>query len=374
MRTLASVVAVAVLAVLVPPGCVDYEPSADPASSVEASVESANASVFVSFKTKCSLVFPTPKREDPIVYPGQVNVGHLHEFFGNTGITPNSTGYTLQANGAAMHDTCADRFDTAAYWVPALYRNGLRVVPVGVDVYYHKLENVQDSSGHPLTRVVEPPTDFRLIAGDKGAAAAPKDFATVQWTCLGTPNQQFHAPPSCYDPAHPGAVIGGQIHFPTCWDGGNDLQSNKTNNVLPVATNNNTKVCPAGHGVLVPELLLTVHYDQDSRPDCNLVGTSQYPGTPEPGVNCDVYSLSEDVGGQLTKNGSIFGYHADFLNGWSDGPDTTPNVNNPPGADDFASLIERCDNPTNPTTACGVQQTTGPAPNQVGGDAFVPFQ
>jgi hypothetical protein len=174
---------------------------------------------------------------------------------------------------------------------------------------------------------------------------------------------------------HPHAVIGGQIHFPSCWDGSTDLQSNNTNKVMRAASIGNTNICPAGYGVLVPQLLLTVHYDQDSRPDCTLVGTTpEYPGTPQPGVNCDVYTLSEDVNGQLTTSGSIYGYHADFLNGWSDGPDNTPSTNVPPGADDFASLIARCDNQTDPATACGVQETTGPSPNQVGGDSFVLFQ
>jgi len=63
--------------------------------------------------------------DDPIVYPGQPGPSHPHTFFGNTSTDAFSTLTSLRAAST----TCRPGGDTAAYWIPTLYRNGREVRP-----------------------------------------------------------------------------------------------------------------------------------------------------------------------------------------------------------------------------------------------------
>lgn len=306
-----------------------------------------------TFKTVCSPVqvdpFSSvnpfdPQQMDPIVYPGQFT-GHLHEFFGNTQINDASTGEQLLADGAATHTTCEDRFDTAAYWVPVLYRDGVRVPPYGLDAYYQRLAGIPS--------VVAPPTDFRLIAGEH-TATAPQAATKVEWHCMGQAGTFAATPPAC------SGQLGLDVRFPSCWDGLSDLQANNTNNVVYEKGNGGTAYCPTGFTTAVPKILLTVHYPGAYLPDCHLVSS------PRDGVNCYVYTFSEfnEVTGQLDDQGSIYGGHADFLNGWNTTPDTVDST-----PKDFASLIQRFDN--RPTGSAGCDEIcTRSSPT---GDAFEPL-
>src|SRR5438552_4669667 len=65
--------------------------------------------------------------DDPIVYPGQPGVSHLHDFYGNTTTDAYSTIASLLAAGTT---SCVNPGETAAYWVPALmYNNVLKTSP-----------------------------------------------------------------------------------------------------------------------------------------------------------------------------------------------------------------------------------------------------
>jgi hypothetical protein len=309
---------------------------------------SAAANTANTFITVCAPVAGGPQQMDPIVYPGQLPAGHLHEFFGNTTINPLSNGDQLVADGedaagSPTHTTCRDRFDTAAYWVPTLYKDGVRVAPKGLDAYYQRL------AGFPA--VVVPPTDFRMIAGSH-TATAPQDPTKVEWHCMGQPGTFAKSPPAC------SGQLGLDVRFPNCWDGGSDLQANNTNNVVYPTGNS----CPPSNSTVVPKILLTIHYPGASKPDCHLVRA------PSDGVNCYVYTFSEfdEVTGQLNDQGSIYGGHADFLNGWNPNPDTSPLDSGPL---DFASLIRQFDNA--PSGAAGCDNTC--TQSDPTGDAYQPI-
>ena len=66
-------------------------------------------------------------KDDPIVFPGKPGTSHLHDFVGGASIDAFSTGTSLRAGGT----TCAMPSDASGYWVPALYENGVRVLPAG---------------------------------------------------------------------------------------------------------------------------------------------------------------------------------------------------------------------------------------------------
>jgi hypothetical protein len=304
---------------------------------------SAAANTVNTFITVCSLVQnpAEPWPEDPISFPDQPPpVGPNNEFFGNTGARFDSTGFSLLADGNATHTTCRDRFDTAAYWVPTLYQDGVRLAPRGLDAYYQRLAGVPS--------VVAPPTNFRLIAGND-AATAPQDRTKVEWHCMGQQGTFQKAPPAC------SGQLGLDIRFPSCWDGSMNLQANHTNNAV---YETGAGSCPRGFTTAVPKILLTIHYPGASKPDCHLVRS------PMDGVNCYVYTLSEYVNGQTDDQGSIYGQQADFLNGWNTTLDTTD-----PSPLDFASLIQRFDNAPNGTPGCDNTCTqTNPT-----GDSFLPI-
>src|SRR5213596_2854490 len=63
--------------------------------------------------------------DDPIVYPNQPGVSHSHTFFGAKSTNAASTVKSLRASPT----TCKRGGDTAAYWVPTLYSNGVPVQP-----------------------------------------------------------------------------------------------------------------------------------------------------------------------------------------------------------------------------------------------------
>ena len=71
-----------------------------------------------NFFSDCRFSHSAP--DDPIVRPGLPGASHPHEFFGNTSTDARSSLQSLLAHGT----TCMRKADTAAYWVPALYRSG----------------------------------------------------------------------------------------------------------------------------------------------------------------------------------------------------------------------------------------------------------
>jgi hypothetical protein len=83
-----------------------------------------------SFLVICDFV--KYKRIDPIMEPGVYPTEHLHMFFGNKGVTKDSTYSTLVRGGTK----CSTGKDRTAYWMPAVYKGGTRLKPYQISVYY----------------------------------------------------------------------------------------------------------------------------------------------------------------------------------------------------------------------------------------------
>ena len=103
-----------------------------------------------------SCTFSHSLNDDPIVFPGQVGVSHLHDFTGATTTNAFSTFTSLRTGGT----TCAIPGDKSAYWVPALYEDGVRILPQapsGNSVFYYR------RIGAPEGTVVQPfPPGLRI--------------------------------------------------------------------------------------------------------------------------------------------------------------------------------------------------------------------
>ena len=202
--------------------------------------------------------------DDPIVFPGQPGASHLHQFFGATGVTADSTYDQLVAGDT----TCEQPLDTAAYWAPALLdAEHQPVEPLRAVAYYRAGIGVDPAA------VESYPAGLMLVAGDH-MATEPQPLSVVAWSCDAGALRQA-TPPDCAA----GDRLRLLITFQDCWDGetlrGDDHAAYSTEGE-----------CPASHPVPIPQLQLAVDF---------------------PPV---------DPAGLALASGNILSGHADFWNAW----------------------------------------------------------
>lgn len=228
--------------------------------------------------------------DDPIVYPGQPGVSHMHSFFGSTVTDAHTTLEDLQGSGT----TCDPVADVSAYWVPTMYRNGQPIEPASATFYYLG-EGVHDDV---IAEIQPMPLGLKMIAGNAGATG-PGD-SRARWSCL----HAGHVPPStdfveCPD----GTMLESYLDFPQCWNG-TDLDSpdHKSHMAYPVAGE-----CPGTHPVPLPKLRQVLRYP-----------------------------VSGDTSGLELASGPGYTMHGDFFNAWPE--------------DEMAQRVRDC---INPVIKCG---------------------
>ena len=215
--------------------------------------------------------------DDPIVYPGRPGWSHSHAFFGNTSTRARSTLKSLRRAGT----TCRPRADTAAYWVPTLYRRGREIRPAKGQFYY-----VVRGRGEMHAF----PPGLRIVAGDSHAVR-PQSPRVAYWACGGRGGVRS-APsataPNCGVVVRKRFVVRTQtylelhVNFPDCWDG-EHLDSRDHRSHMAYSRN---YACPASHPVKVPLIRLMIRYP-----------------------------ITRGRGVVLASGGELTG-HADFFNAW----------------------------------------------------------
>lgn len=242
-------------------------------ASLALGVSTPVASGSPGWLVRCSYSHSLP--DDPIVYPGRPGASHMHDFFGNQSADAYSTYETLL--GAST--LCGDQADTAGYWTPALYEDGVKIDPLGSfggktvreQFYYRK------SGSAP---VQEFPPNFRMIAGDANATSV-YDLSEIYWGCSDNSTEKLPLPPSCST-----GIITLHVGFPSCWNGWQlDSPNHKSHVAYP-----SSGVCPATHPIRQPRLIQRLEYP---------VGTT--------------------TGNITLASGSPYTAHADFLNAWHQG-------------------------------------------------------
>jgi hypothetical protein len=220
--------------------------------------------------------------DDPIVYPGKPGASHLHDFLGNSSVNAGSTYRSMRLGST----TCAVG-DTSGYWVPALYKNGLKVDPRGFrrdgrptrNTFYYRADNV--SSAYKASHPVEAfPADFRMIAGNGHAtseADQPKLGKELYWGCSDNSTGKLKSPPNCSTGA-----ISLHVGFPNCWNGVKDPQNDTPNVIYP-----SSYLCPSTHPRVLPRVIFRLEYP---------VGTTS--------------------AGVTLSSGPSYTIHADFWNTW----------------------------------------------------------
>lgn len=222
---------------------------------------------------------------DPIVYPGQPGRAHLHTFFGNTAVNPNSTASSLASSG---NSTCPGGIaNRSSYWVPSMIDTATDkpLIPNGA-IWYYKTGYL----GVTPESVQVMPAGLRLIAGSQATAtAAPASWdAKYRWHCetaTGQHNNYGLTIPNC----SAGEKVAVEIWFPQCWDGVN-LDSADHRSHMAYASNG----CPSSHPVPLPELALNISWKVETS------GQARN------------FRLSSDMNG----NPAGVTIHADFFEAW----------------------------------------------------------
>ena len=196
-----------------------------------------------AFRVSCP--YSHMANDDPIVYPGQPGMSHLHVFSGNALADASSTADSLLNTGGS---TCAGgTLNRTAYWMPALIdiRTGQPIVPTSTNFYY-KLGYLGVKAG-----TVQPfPKGLRMIAGNS-TGTTPITSGNIGLECVSGGGHQS-AIPSCAV----GDDLNVAVLFPQCWDGKN-LDSPDHKSHMAYATGSG---CPSTHPVPLPEIALNVHY------------------------------------------------------------------------------------------------------------------
>jgi hypothetical protein len=211
--------------------------------------------------------------DDPIVFPRQPGAAHQHEFFANR----STNAYSTLASLTGKATTCSRPGDTAAYWTPALFNNGKRVVPDRVIAYYRTTRIRDISTVRPF------PPGLEMVAGSAMATAAdPQPTRIVNWTCGDGVDGTAKPPASCPS----SLALRLRVEFPNCWNG-KTLDSADHKSHMAYAGVSGVKGCPASHPVPVPSLSLNFRY-----------------------------KISGSLSGVRLASGGVHSGHADFFNSW----------------------------------------------------------
>jgi hypothetical protein len=181
---------------------------------------------------------------DPIVYPGQVNVGHAHTFCGSEAVSPTVTREEQMAAPSSIE--FSDRLahgNHSIYWVPQLMtRDGEMVGMIKGNLYYRS-RNVLDA--HEIKPF---PEGLKLITRSQDGMA---------WSCSSLHsggNGDPRAKP--YDCKGKYRYVSAAINFPQCGDGRLDSADHISHFAEPVAGE-----CPTTHPFAFPSVRFKVKYD-----------------------------------------------------------------------------------------------------------------
>jgi hypothetical protein len=207
------------------------------------------------FVTPCGFSHRAP--DDPIVAPGRPGASHSHDFFGNASTRASST-YASLRRAATL---CRRPADTAAYWVPTLYRNGRAVTPSGAQIYYR-------AGGKAPSSVRAFPAGLKVIAGDSNARS-PQPTRVTSWHCgPGSGVDNRSQVPTCPT----GYSLRLRVRFPDCWDGRRLDSANHKSHLAYSAR----RRCPGSHPTPVPLLALNIRYPISGGSGVTLSSGSQY--------------------------------------------------------------------------------------------------
>jgi hypothetical protein len=225
--------------------------------------------------TSCS--YSHSNNEDPIVFPGLLRAAHLHDYAGAVTTGAFSTPSSLLAGGT----TCAMPADRSGYWTPAVFEDGVRVLPTATArnaLFYYRRK------GAPEGTTVQPfPEGLKIIVGN-GHASSPAENpqlgTDIIFKCGPGSSVDLPEPPTQCD----SGVMVMSLRFPNCWDGVNlDSADHRSHMAYP-----ENGQCGASHPVTLPRLESFFRYDVGRDP----------------------------IGTITLSSGPYYTAHQDFFNAW----------------------------------------------------------
>jgi chitodextrinase len=225
--------------------------------------------------------------DDPILFPFQAGASHMHDFFCNKQTTAASTYLQM----VAAPSVCPSG-DTAGYWAPALYRNGVKINPSGSGVreqIYYRANNVTAAGTH----ITPFPPNFKMIVGDSRATSlsdanavnadsgiGSKIGSELYWGCSdNSESGKPTAPVNCST-----GIISLHVGFPNCWNGVKVVGDQVRGGTMRFPSSG---ACPSGFPIVLPRLIERFEY--------------------RVGTNSSGISLA---------SGPTYTVHADFWNTW----------------------------------------------------------
>lgn len=237
------------------------------------------------FGTTCD--YSHMAKDDPIVFPNQPGVAHLHTFFGNKLANAFSTVESILKTG---NSTCRGGIvNRTSYWVPTLLHRGVPVVPALSNFYYQGGFGVANVG--EVMRYI--PDGLRMIAGS-AKATGPQNLDRFHWSCLNNYEPHRHQAAVNQMDCEDDDFIQMDIIFPQCWNA-RDLDS--PDHMSHMAYPENGR-CPSTHPYVMPAIELHVAYARRGLDLTQLRLTSDSYATSLPGG----YSV-----------------HADWFGGWETG-------------------------------------------------------
>jgi hypothetical protein len=194
-----------------------------------------------AFRIQCA--YSHMNYDDPIVYPGQKGVAHLHTYFGNKTANYLST-YDSLMQGASTCD--GGIMNRTAYWIPTLLKDGKPFAPTYA-IFYYKT----GFTGIPLSSIQPMPAGLKILAG------YPNNSDKANWGCRDNYIGWFDTIQDCPS----GDLVLAEIRLPQCWDGRN-LDS--TDHRSHMAYTNSNR-CPSTHPVAIPEISVVIGWPTDKK-------------------------------------------------------------------------------------------------------------
>ena len=254
----------------------------------DATIETGSA-----FRTWCS--FSHFGYNDPVVFPGQENVAHLHMFFGNTLTSFNSNGDSiLNAGGSTCDGGVLNR---TAYWIPAMLDGrGNAVVPHWMFLYYKTFKKRSVTPQPAVTEAEVFPEGLQILNTAK-STMPNQPTNNIDFWCGDVHGNVKHSTHREYIPDCSGLVTQ-RVRFPYCWDG--RLRSDDYSHMVYPIGDYGAGVCPDTHTRRIPHIEYQLTYSVP------------------PGTNTSAWHLSSDVNPttkQVANGGSTM--HGDWMNGWN---------------------------------------------------------
>ncbi|HLB51580.1 hypothetical protein A3F07_01610 [candidate division WWE3 bacterium RIFCSPHIGHO2_12_FULL_38_15] len=188
--------------------------------------------------------------ENPIVFPGKTGHSYLNDFFGSV----SANAYTDSVNIHTGDTSCLMKNDKSVYWVPALYKNNVRVLPVGTNknilIYY------QRAGIRSETVISSIPDGLKMVIGNSHANSLMENGSIISGRIIfkcgpGSGENLIYPPVQCAS-----GIMTVSYTFPNCWDGVNlDSTDHKSHMAYPIEGN-----CPATHPVAIPRIQAYIRY------------------------------------------------------------------------------------------------------------------